>query len=163
MSDKHIKSTRNKQEKKNHIFLNIYRSKTAGGNLVSLRFTSVQTQRFWFNLHTWSQRIMARSAGLLLLWFGSWMICSPQQCWRTERFGCQATRGRRTRLCLWLLFLYLDVLETSAPGEVLSRDDPHHFHLLPSNHQGLSLGQGGQHGYLVATSYTQTWTHTISI
>lgn len=47
-------------------------------------------------LHTWSQCVMARSAGLLLLWFGSRMICSPQQRRRAERFGRQATRGRWT-------------------------------------------------------------------
>lgn len=99
---------------------------------------------------------MARSASLLLLWFGSWVICSPQQCWGAERFGRQATRGRLRRLCVGLLFLCLDLLETTTSSEVLSRDDPHHLHLLPPNHQGLSFRQGGQLRHLVATPYTQT-------
>lgn len=114
----------------------------------------------YYNLHTRCQWVMARSAGLFLLCFGFWMFCSPQQCRGAERFGSQAARGRWSRVCVRLIFLYLNLLETSSPGKVLSRDDPHHLHLLPSDHQGLSLGQGGQNRHLVATSYTQTCTST---
>lgn len=69
---------------------------------------------FCFDLHTWCQRVMARSAGRLLPHFGSRVKRLSQHAGRKERFGGQAARWRRS-----FGAVYRDLLETPASCKVL--------------------------------------------